>query len=213
MFNIHDAPEWTNYYKFLMTVYDFNIDPSKNKNLPLTDFDGLMRMHLYSTLDQTYTPDFYNKSNYKTHNDNFFHAFLKFISIYEKYKNMDDYILFFNTLLRRDDVYDYGLSSPNYEDYEPYECYTGYKYITHITFIIYYDCDILESIQNKYRKSIHKKKLKRSLDIIKYSPPKSVEFCNFESFPGGNEYIKAFETFSHLASSLVSHQKEEYQAC
>lgn len=50
MYTIPDAPEWTNYYKFLMIVYDHNsIIPNR-----IPDFEGLMRIHLYCTLDENY---------------------------------------------------------------------------------------------------------------------------------------------------------------
>jgi len=196
MYTIHDSPEWANYYKFLMNVYDFRHSPTIPEHIP--SYDGLMRIHLYFTMDTKYTNVSYNYSNYKTFNDNFFHTFIKFIAMYEKYKNMDDYIKFLHTLLERSEVTP-ALDVPNYENKEPYECYTGYKYITHLSFMIN-KCDILESIQKKYRRLIHMKKLGRSLNLIKCSPPKTVEFIDFESYPGGSEYIRAFETFYLHAS-------------
>ena len=196
-FTFFNSPPWGNYYKFLSNTFDLHFVFNKKnlKNIP--DFDGLMSCHYYFMMDNCYHPEIYNSSNYKTFNNNMFHTLVKFISLCEKHRNMDDYILFLEFLLNNDDI-DVDFNATNYEYQDIYECYTGCKYTAHIEFIVEYNCHNLIKIQRNYRRNMHRKKLRRSLELIVFSPPKQVEFNNFNTFAGGIGYFNAFENFYTL---------------
>ena len=199
MFPIIGAPEWAQYYIFLMHIFDFRFEFNKRNLKHIPNYDGLMRIHYYCMMDNAFDEDFYNTETYRTMNNNFFHCFVKFISLCEKYRNMDDYILFLSNLLNREEVCA-DLHSLNYENEDAYECYMGHKYKTHLEFIIDYNCDNLITLQRKYRKHLHRKKLRRCLNMIKLSPPRQVEFYTFKSFPGGVDFFTAFDSFYSHAS-------------